>query len=353
MGRGTAAAPRRRACRHRVPGGDERFVSSETTRGWSARGSATTRLRSWSRCTSSASCSSAQGVGVPGAVAFTVGEEGLGNLRGVHGGLRRARAGRGRRGRGPRPRARDRRCGREPPRPRARHRARRPLVGRSRAAERDPRAARRSGRRLRANPRADVPVNVGLVSGGRSVNTIAGEAELAVEARALDERALERFARTARAPCEVSIRRFGSRRDDGQTAGGTARPGIAAPRDRPGGCGRSSGFPRRSARARPTRTRRSPPGIPALTLGVANGEGMHTLEERIDAGSLELGVAQLRCAGRRAASSTLDPRAHGEDTLAPSVSDISSAGRGDGDGNGSARRGHRLPLGAARAPDRW
>ena len=34
-------------------------------------------------------------------------------------------------------------------------------------------------------------------------------------------------------------------------------------------------------------------GIPALTIGVANGEGMHTPEERIDGCSLELGVAQL------------------------------------------------------------
>ena len=38
-------------------------------------------------------------------------------------------------------------------------------------------------------------MNVGLVSGGRSVNTIADEAELTVEARALAEDVLERFAK--------------------------------------------------------------------------------------------------------------------------------------------------------------
>ena len=45
-------------------------------------------------------------------------------------------------------------------------------------------------------------------------------------------------------------------------------------------------------------------GIPALTLGVANGEGMHTPDERIDRESLALGVAQLeRVLGRLLAPS--------------------------------------------------
>jgi len=34
-------------------------------------------------------------------------------------------------------------------------------------------------------------------------------------------------------------------------------------------------------------------GIPAVSLGCARGSGMHTLHERIDLGSLELGVQQL------------------------------------------------------------
>src|SRR5207245_2413113 len=36
-------------------------------------------------------------------------------------------------------------------------------------------------------------------------------------------------------------------------------------------------------------------GIPALTLGVARGGGMHTVDEWIDAASLEQGLRQLEC----------------------------------------------------------
>ncbi len=90
------------------------------------------------------------------------------------------------------------------------------------------------GASLARESSTDVPVNVGLVSGGRSVNTIAGEAELAVEARALDEAALDRFADAARAP-RGERSASDPRRDDRQTTGGTARSGFASPRGRPGG----------------------------------------------------------------------------------------------------------------------
>ena len=35
-------------------------------------------------------------------------------------------------------------------------------------------------------------------------------------------------------------------------------------------------------------------GIPALAIGCARGSGMHTVHERIELGSLELGCRQLR-----------------------------------------------------------
>ena len=35
-------------------------------------------------------------------------------------------------------------------------------------------------------------------------------------------------------------------------------------------------------------------GIPAVGIGCAHGEGMHTLQERIDVVSLETGVRQLQ-----------------------------------------------------------
>ena len=55
----------------------------------------------------------------------------------------------------------------------------------------------RSVRIARATRRPTHPVNVGLISGGRSVNAIAAEAELIAEMRALDEPPLDAFATAA------------------------------------------------------------------------------------------------------------------------------------------------------------
>ena len=270
-----------------------RFVSSETTRGWSAPGSATTRLRSWSRCTSSASCSaprrsprapscspsarraSATFAGSPPpapsfepeAVVAVEGHglehvivDAVGSLRasvrvtgpGGHSWVDRGR-------------------------PSAIH------------------ALLELGASLARESSADVPVNVGLVSGGRSVNTIAGEAELAVEARALDEAVLERFAGVLAAPRGRALRFGSGRRDHRQTAGGTARPGFASSRGRSAPCASELGLPDDARRGLDRRERCPRCGHPGADLGVANGEGMHTPER-----AHRRGVSRSGCRSARA-----------------------------------------------------
>ena len=127
------------------------------------------------------------------------------------------------------------------------------------AAERDPCFARaRSGSLARDSRRSR---ERRLVSGGRSVNTIAGEAELAVEARALDEAALDRLRRRRRASTSSRSRWTSRRRGapagrldrDSPLLGAVLACGGARPSRRSGGIDR--------------RERSTGAGIPALTIG--------------------------------------------------------------------------------------
>jgi tripeptide aminopeptidase len=153
------------------------------------------------------------------------------------------------------------------------------------------------GTQLTARSTPATPVNVGLVSGGRSVNAIAAEAELVVEMRALDEEPLDAFARllsglSAPAPLTVSVELVGRR-----PAGRTPRdaPLLAAVRAARGELGLPDVLGDGSTDANAALAL----GIPALALGVAYGSGMHSDDERIDAGSLELGRRQLEAVLRR------------------------------------------------------
>lgn len=138
---------------------------------------------------------------------------------------------------------------------------------------------------------SEAPVNVGLVSGGQSINSIASVAELVVEQRAVDERTLTRFeslldALEVAPPLSVAVEPVG-RRPAGRLD--RADPLLAAVRRVRAELGLPDALGAGSTDANAALAA----GIPALTLGVARGGRMHTHEEWIDADSLAAGLCQL------------------------------------------------------------
>jgi acetylornithine deacetylase/succinyl-diaminopimelate desuccinylase-like protein len=146
--------------------------------------------------------------------------------------------------------------------------------------------------RLRILGTTDAPVNVGVVRGGRSVNSIADEAELLVERRALDQPPLDAFAAVLAdlalaPPLTVQAEIVGR------------RPAGRLPRDAPLlehvlAVRRGLGLPEVLGEGSTDANAALAAGIPALCLGCGRGSGMHTPQERIDTASLALGAAQLR-----------------------------------------------------------
>jgi acetylornithine deacetylase/succinyl-diaminopimelate desuccinylase-like protein len=134
-------------------------------------------------------------------------------------------------------------------------------------------------------------VNVGRMSGGGAVNAIASAAEMFVELRSLDEEELAAFEARLGAlrvapplslACEVVGRRGAGQIDPGHPL---VRGVLAARRSL--GLGETFGAGSTDANAAAAL------GIPAVGIGCAHGEGMHTVHERIDLASLETGVRQL------------------------------------------------------------
>jgi acetylornithine deacetylase/succinyl-diaminopimelate desuccinylase-like protein len=137
----------------------------------------------------------------------------------------------------------------------------------------------------------NAPVNAGLVSGGQSINSIASVAELVIEQRALDEDTLRRFEAQLESlgvspPLAISVepvgRRPAGRLDRADPLLATVRR-VRAEVGLPDALGAGSTDANAALDA----------GIPALTLGVARGGRMHTHEEWIDADSLGAGLRQL------------------------------------------------------------
>jgi tripeptide aminopeptidase len=134
--------------------------------------------------------------------------------------------------------------------------------------------------------------NVGQLSGGGAVNAIAAEAEMLVERRSTDDAELAAFEQRLNAasvdrPLRLNVEIVGRRgagrieRDDPlvQHAMSIRRHlGLAE------ACGAGSTDANAAAAL----------GIPAIGIGCADGSGMHTLHERIDLRSLELGCRQLQ-----------------------------------------------------------
>lgn len=143
----------------------------------------------------------------------------------------------------------------------------------------------------------EAPVNVGSIAGGGAVNAIAESAELVVERRALDEQPLvaflgelERLA--AVAPLEVSVDVVG-RREAGRLPRDAALLRVVEQARADLGLETVLGAGSTDANAAIAA------GIPALTLGVTSGTSMHTPEERIRIEPLALGARQLELVLRR------------------------------------------------------
>ena len=142
-----------------------------------------------------------------------------------------------------------------------------------------------------ADALVDEGVNVGRMSGGGAVNAIASHAEMLVELRSLDDAALSAFeaqlhALTLTAPLSLECDVVG-RRGAGEIAPNHPLVRTVLKARRPLGLEDAFGAGSTDANAAAVLD------IPAVGIGCANGEGMHTLHERIDLRSLEVGVAQL------------------------------------------------------------
>ena len=137
-------------------------------------------------------------------------------------------------------------------------------------------------------------LNVGVAEGGTSVNSIAGHAELLLDLRSLDPRALEGLAERAASAMEGAAR----------TAG--VELTLTQVGDRPGGDLRAEGLLRLARRAASDlgvelRTAASstdanaaaPYGVPAIALGVYQGGNAHREDEWVRPESLDTGLAML------------------------------------------------------------
>jgi tripeptide aminopeptidase len=133
--------------------------------------------------------------------------------------------------------------------------------------------------------------NVGRLTGGGAVNAIASQAEMFVELRSLQDPQLERFEQrlgglSVPPPLRLEHEVVGHR---GAGAIDAAHPlvrSVIAAR-------RSVGLAEAYGAGSTDANAAAALGIPAVGIGCADGSGMHTVHERIDLPSLELGVRQL------------------------------------------------------------
>jgi acetylornithine deacetylase/succinyl-diaminopimelate desuccinylase-like protein len=134
-------------------------------------------------------------------------------------------------------------------------------------------------------------VNVGTITGGRSVNSIADGAEMLVEARSLDAALLERFHATVGTlqvlpPLRLDLEVVGARPAGRLDRSGDLLQQVVAARD-------ELGFATILDAGSTDANLPLALGIPALALGVANGGRMHTPHEWISEASLGNGYRQV------------------------------------------------------------
>jgi tripeptide aminopeptidase len=134
--------------------------------------------------------------------------------------------------------------------------------------------------------------NIGMISGGSAVNAIAAEAEFVVERRSIDQSELDAF------EADVGkLRADDPLRLDYEIVG--RRPAGRIEREHPlvratVEAHRSLGLPARFEAGSTDANAAASFGIPAVSIGCTRGSGMHTPRERIELEPLELGVRQLR-----------------------------------------------------------
>jgi len=133
-------------------------------------------------------------------------------------------------------------------------------------------------------------VNVGVVRGGTSINTIAASAEAEIDLRDVDDAALDR----RRDAVEAALRRHGV-----AVARVGRRPGGATPADHPlvaaaRAARAAAGLPAADETASSTDANAAMGrGVPAVCVSLTHGEGAHTLDERIELGPLPAGLAAV------------------------------------------------------------
>ena len=145
---------------------------------------------------------------------------------------------------------------------------------------------------LLAHSRPEAPVNVGTIGGGRSVNAIADAAEMLVECRSIDQAALDRFDAELQGlsvgrGCELAVEVLGRRPGGSLSRDSELFAAVMAVRA-------ELELEPEPAAASTDANAAMALGVPALCIGVSRGSGMHSLSERIDLTTLPLGVAQLR-----------------------------------------------------------
>jgi acetylornithine deacetylase/succinyl-diaminopimelate desuccinylase-like protein len=226
----------------------------------------------------------------PGAIVFTVGEEGLGNLRGAHAACKAltpqafiALEGHGL------------------------HEVVVDAIGsvRARVSVRGPgghpwvdkgnpsaiHALFELGMEVLTDSSSSARVNIGRINGGRSVNVIADAAELLLEVRADEDETLDEvLARLGGLRCNrplaLEVEIVGKRPAGRLERDSDLLEVIQAVRA-------ELGLPDALGSGSTDANAALAQGIPALALGVANGSGMHSMSERIDLGSLTIGFRQV------------------------------------------------------------
>jgi acetylornithine deacetylase/succinyl-diaminopimelate desuccinylase-like protein len=151
----------------------------------------------------------------------------------------------------------------------------------------------------------DEPVNIGLISGGMGVNAIAQHAELLVEQRALDPARLDAFEHhladlSRQTNASVEVRLLGRR-----PAGRLARDVPLLLRAR--AIRKELGLEDALIAGSTDANAAIGLGIPAISVGVARGHGMHSIHESIEVSSLDPWMRTTRAT--RARSTRGEPSA--------------------------------------------